>query len=290
MVLEFFGDLATPIMRGILLGGLYTVIAMGLSLVFGVMKLVNLAHGDLVVLGSYLAFAAMTMLGMDPILSLVMGVPFLFVIGFLLQKFIMSRAFKISMEAPLILAFGVSLILQNTFQIIWTPLSRGLTTAYALKSFSVGVLQVPLVYLLDFIGGLAVMLFLSEFLKRTYMGKAINAASQDRRAAQLMGINTERTYEFTFGIAMAFAAIAGVLLGLTFPFTPVSGGPFLIIAMGCVILGGLGSILGTFVGGMAFGLAQTVGGYFFGVAAQMLVAYIMVFVVLAVRPQGIFGR
>ena len=119
MVLEFFGDLATPIMRGILLGGLYTVIAMGLSLVFGVMKLVNLAHGDLVVLGSYLAFAAMTMLGMDPILSLVMGVPFLFVIGFLLQKFIMSRAFKISMEAPLILAFGVSLILQNNIWLLY---------------------------------------------------------------------------------------------------------------------------------------------------------------------------
>jgi len=134
------------------------------------------------------------------------------------------------------------------------------------------------------------MFFLHEFLRRTYLGKAIRAAAQDRKAAQLMGINTDRVYAFTFGIATALAAVAGVFLGLTFPFTPVSGMPFLIIALGVVVLGGLGSIVGTFVAGMAFGLAQTLGGYFFGVAAQMLVAYTMVLVVLAVIPRGIFGR
>jgi len=290
MILDIIADLANPIVRGVLLGGLYTIIALGLSLVFGVMKLVNLAHGDFVIFGSYFAYAAMTMLGMDPILSLVMGMPLLFVIGFLVQKYLMSRAMKISGTAPLIMAFGISLILQNTFQIVWTPLSRGLTTGYALKSFPLGTVQVPLVYFMDFIAGIIVMFILRDFLTRTYLGKAINASSQDRRAAQVMGINTERVYEYAFGIAMAFAAVAGVLLGLTFPFTPVSGGPFLIIAMGVVILGGLGSMLGTLIGGMAFGLAQTLGGYFFGVAAQMLVAYVMVFIILAVRPQGIFGR
>jgi len=283
-------DLSTPLMMGILLGGLYTLIALGLSLVFGVMKLINVAHGDLVILASYFGYTALTVLGIDPVLSLVVGIPLLFVIGLGIQRFLLNRAFRISMEAPLIIAFGISLIIQNFAQIVWTPMSRGLTTSYALESFRVGALHVPLVYLLDFIAALVVMLFLREFLRRTYLGKAINAASQDERAAKLMGINTTRVYMFTFAIAMAFAAIAGVFLGLTFPFVPTSGVSFLIIAFGVVILGGLGSIVGTFVGGMVFGLAQTFGGYFFGVTAQLLVAYVMVLVILGIRPQGIFGR
>ena len=290
MVLEILSDLSTPLMMGILLGGLYILIALGLSLVFGVMKLINVAHGDLVLFGSYFAYATMTILGIDPILSLVIGMPLMFVMGFAIQKYLMSRAFGISMEAPLLITFGISLILQNYQQIIWTPMSKGLTTSYALKSFSVGGLSFPLAYLLNFIAALVVALLFREFLRRTYLGKAINAASQDRKAAQLMGINTGRVYAFAFAIAMATAAIAGVFLGLTFPFTPTSGVSFLIIAFGVVIIGGLGSILGTFIGGMVLGLAQTLGGYFFGPAVQMLVVYIIVIVVLGIRPQGIFGR
>ena len=283
-------DLATPLAMGILLGGLYVIIALGLSLVFGVMKLINIAHGDWVILGSYFAYATMTSLGIDPLLSLVMGLPLLFVIGFAVQKYLLNKAFRISMDASLIICFGISLVIQNFCQIMWTPLSRGLTPSYALESFSVGPLHVPLVYLLNFIAALVVMLLLHEFLRRTYLGKAINAASQDERAAQLMGINTGQVYAFAFAIAMALAAIGGVFLGLTFPFTPTSGVSFLIIALGVVILGGLGSIPGTFVGGMVFGLAQTFGGYFLGATAQMLIAFVMVFIVLAVIPKGLFGR
>ena len=283
-------DLATPIVMGILLGGLYSTIALGLSLVFGVVKEINIAHGDLVILGSYFGFVAMTVIGIDPILSLIIGIPLFFGIGFAIQKYLLNRAFRISMDATLIIAFGISIVLQNTFQLVWTPLTRGLTTSYALESFSAGPIHVPLVYLLDLIVAIIVLFFLREFLRRTYMGMAIRAAAQDWTTAQLMGINTNRVYAFTFGIATALAAVAGVFLGLTFPFTPVSGMSFLIIALGVVVLGGLGSIAGTFVAGIAFGLAQTIGGYFFGVAAQMLVAYTMVLVVLAVIPKGIFGR
>jgi branched-chain amino acid transport system permease protein len=288
--MTFLADLSTPIVMGILLGGLYAVIALGLSLVFGVVKEMNVAHGDLVILGSYFGYVAMTMIGIDPILSLMIGIPLLFGIGFAIQKYLLNRAFRISMDATLIMAFGISIILQNICQLIWTPFPRGLTPPYAFKSFSVGPIRVPLVYLLNFLVAIAVMLFLREFLRRTYLGKAIRAAAQDRKAAHLMGINTDQVYAFTFAIAMAFAAIAGIFLGLTFPFMPTSGMPFLIIALGVVVLGGLGSIVGTFIGGIAFGLAQTIGGYFFGVAAQMLVAYMMVLVVLAVIPRGIFGR
>jgi len=288
--MELLADISTPIVMGILLGGLYAVIALGLSLVFGVVKEINIAHGDLVILGSYFGFVAMTVIGIDPILSLIIGMPLLFGIGFVIQKYILNRAFRISADATLIIAFGISIILENAYQLIWTPMSRGLTTSYALESFTFGPLRFPLSYLLDFIVAILVMIFLREFLRRTYLGKAIRAAAQNRKAAHLMGINTNQVYAFTFAISMAFAAIAGIFLGLTFPFTPVSGMSFLIIALGVVVLGGMGSILGTFIGGVAFGLAQTLGGYFFGVAAQMLVAYMMVLVVLAVIPRGIFGR
>ncbi len=288
--MSVLADLATPIVMGILLGGLYSVIALGLSLIFGVVKEINIAHGDLVILGSYFGYVAMSVVGIDPIVSLVIGIPLLFGIGFGIQKYLLNRAFKISMDATLIIAFGISIILQNVFQLIWTPMSRGLTTGYALKSFSAGPIGVPLVYLLDFIVAIVVMFFLRAFLRRSYLGMAIRAAAQDWRAAHLMGINTNQVFAFTFGIATALAAIAGIFLGLTFPFTPVSGMSFLIIALGVVVLGGLGSIAGTFIGGIAFGLAQTLGGHFFGLAAQMLVAYTMVLVVLAVIPRGIFGR
>jgi branched-chain amino acid transport system permease protein len=257
--MSLLSDLATPIVMGILLGGLYSIIALGLSLVFGVVKEINIAHGDLVILGSYFGFVALTIIGIDPILSLIIGIPLFFGIGFAIQKYLLNRAFRISMDTTLIIAFGISIILQNTFQLVWTPLSRGLTTSYALASFSAGPMHVPLVYLLDLIVAILVMFFLRELLRRTYMGVAIRSAAQDRMAAQLMGINTNRVYALTFGISTALAAVAGVFLGLTFPFTPVSGMSFLIIALGVVVLGGLGSIAGTFVAGIAFGLAQTIG-------------------------------
>jgi branched-chain amino acid transport system permease protein len=275
---------------GILLGGLYALVALGLSLVFGVMRIINLAHGDLVILGSYMAFGLMTYLQLDPMVSLVISMPVMFALGFGIQKYLMGRAFAISAEAPLIIAFGISLIIQNTNQIMWTPLSRGLNTSYSLWSFAVGSLQFPLSYLFDFIAGVIVTVGLREFLSRTYLGMAITVASQDRKAALLMGINTNRVYGYAFAIAMVSAAVAGTFLGMTFPFTPTSGISFLTIAFGTVIIGGLGSILGTFIGGIILGLVQTMGGYFFGSATQMLIVYMVVFVILAIRPQGLFGR
>jgi len=297
--MTFLVDLSTAILTGIFLGGLYVSIALGLSIVFGVMRLINIAHGDLVILGTYFAFFAMTgelfghkfaMFGLDPILSLIIIIPLMFGIGFAIQKYLMRRAFEVSMEAPLLIALGISLVIQNSVQLLWTPYGRGLTTPYALENLSVGAVHAPLVYLLDFIAALIMVFLLRQFMSRTYLGRAITAASQNKGTAKLMGININRVYAFAFAIAMITAAIAGVCLGLTFPFTPTSGVSFLIIAFGAVIIGGLGSMLGTFIGGMILGLAQTLGGYFFGATAQMLILYVIVLVVLAVRPQGIFGR
>jgi branched-chain amino acid transport system permease protein len=159
-----------------------------------------------------------------------------------------------------------------------------------MASFFLGSHQFPMSYLLDFIAAVVVMLAFREFLRRTYLGRGITAASQDRKAAQLMGVNTKMIYGFAFGIAMISAAIGGVFLGMTFPFTPVSGVQFLIIAFGVVIIGGLGSMFGTFLGGLILGLVQTFSGYFLGSSYQMLFVFATVLVVLAVRPQGLFGR
>lgn len=283
-------NLGNVIIQGILLGGLYALLALGLSLVFGVMKLINLAHGDLMLLSAYLAFAIITHIKVDPVLTLIIGLPVLFVIGYGIQKFLLNRAFKISMEAPLIITFGISIILQNVYQIIWTPQARGLSTSYSLASLIFGAIRIPMIYLLDFLVALVIMFALHQFMKRTYIGQAITAASQDRSTAELMGINVNRVYAFAFAIAMLLAAIAGIFLGVTFPFTPQSGVSFLIIAFGVVVLGGLGSIMGTFIGGLVMGLAQTLGGQYISAGAQLLVAYLIIFIMLGLRPQGIFGR
>ena len=288
--MEFLSDLASPIVIGLLLGGLYVVIALGLSLVFGVMKVINVAHGDFVVLDGYFAFALLTSFDIDPILSLVVGIPLFFILGMLIERFLLHRAVQRSADAALLIAFGLALIIQNAVQIIWTPLSRGLNTDYSMKSFQIGGVYIPLVYILDFAAALIVMVVIHQFLKRTYLGQAITAASQDRQTAELMGINPARVYRIAFGIALALAAIAGVFLGLSFPFSPTSGTSILIIAFGVVILGGLGSMVGTFLGGMIFGLSQTLGGHFLGPTGQLLVPFLMVLVVLTIRPQGLFGR
>jgi len=288
--MDFISDLASPIIIGILLGGLYVVVALGLSLVFGVMKVINVAHGTLVILGSYLAFATLSTFGIDPILGLLIGVPVFFILGVLIEKFLLNRAVKLSADAALIIAFGIALVVQNAIQIIWTPMSRSLITDYSFESVQVGDIYIPVVYILDFAAALVVMLILHQFLKRTYLGQAITAASQDRQTAELMGINPSRVYQIAFGIAMALAAVAGVFFGLTFPFNPTAGNALLIIAFGVVILGGLGSMVGTFIGGVLFGLSQTLGGHFFGPTGQLMVPFLLVLVVLTIRPQGLFGR
>jgi branched-chain amino acid transport system permease protein len=288
--MESLGGLASPVVIGLLLGGLYVVIALGLSLVFGVMKIINVAHGDFVVLGSYFAFVLLTSWKLDPMLSILLGAPIFFGLGILVEKFLLHRAVERSADAALIIAFGLSLIVQNAIQVKWTPYSRQLTTSYFLVNFTLGNIHIPLAYVLDFGAALLVMIALHTFLERTYLGQAITAASQDRRTAELMGINPSRVYPIAFGIAMALAAVAGVFLGLTFQFNPLTGPAVLIIAFGVVILGGLGSMVGTFLGGMIFGLSQTLGGHFLGPTGQQLVPFAMVLVVLTLRPQGLFGR
>jgi branched-chain amino acid transport system permease protein len=283
--------LAQDILNGLLLGGLYAIVAIGLSTIFGIVRLVNLAHGDLMILASYLSFFLISALSVSPLLTLVAIIPVMFAIGYILQRFLLNRVLGEEMEPPLLVAFGVSIILQNLMLMTFTPDARSLMSDLSLMTFSLGSnLSVPVLYLINFCIALAVIAGQHYFLQNTYMGRGIRAASDDKYAAQLMGVNTKNTYAVAMGIAIMTAGVAGVLVGMTFTFYPHSGPQYLIIAFGVVVIGGLGNMKGTFVGGLILALAQILGARVFGPGYQLLCGYVVLLIVLAVRPQGILGR
>jgi branched-chain amino acid transport system permease protein len=282
---------AQPILNGILLGGLYAIIAIGMSTMFGIVKLVNLAHGDLMILASFLALTTMTWVGVNPLWTLLVVVPAMYFVGYFVQGFLLNRVLGKEQEPPLLVAFGVSIIVQNLLLLVYTPDARSLKTGLAVLTIPLTrYVSVPVMYMVDFLVGLAVIAVLYYFFQRTYMGRAIRAASDDEVAARLMGVNTRNIYARAMGIAMMTAAVAGILLGMTFTFYPYTGPQYLIIAFGVVVIGGRGSMKGTLVGGLILAVAQLLGAQVFGPGFQLFCGYVVLLIVLAVRPQGIFGR
>ena len=290
-MLTFFVDLKGPIMNGLLLGGLYGIVGIGMSMIFGIVRVVNLAHGDLVILASYLSFVTLSIFNISPLLTLILVIPAMFLIGFIIQYYLVNRVLGQGMNPPLLVAFGLSIILQNLLLLFFTPDARALLTSISIATLPIGnFINIPVVYLVDFIGSLLTIFLLSRFFNKTYLGKAIRAASDDEGAAQLMGINTKRIYAWAMAIAGGTAAIAGVLVGMTFTFYPPTGPDYLIIAFGVVIVGGLGSLIGTFLGGLILGLAQILGAHFLGPGFQLLSGYIILLIVLAFKPTGLFAK
>lgn len=282
--------LIQPIISGILLGGLYAVIALGLTTMFGIVKLVNLAHGDLMILSSYLSLTLVTYFGINPFVSLLFVVPIMFVVGFLIQKYLLNRVLGKEMEPPLLVAFGISIILQNLLLLVFTPDAKGIMTDISVKTIQLGNIYIPVLYLVDFIIGCLVIFSLRLFYNKTFLGRAIRAASDDVGAAKLMGIDTSNIFAIAMGIAMITAAIAGVLVGMTFSFYPHTGSQYLIISFGVIIIGGLGSMKGALLGGIILAEAQLLGAHFVGPGYQLLVGYAVLLAILALRPQGIFGQ
>jgi len=284
-------EILQSLINGILLGGIYAAVGIGLSMIFGIVRMVNLAHGDLMILSAYLALAIMGATGIDPYVSLIGVLPLMFAVGYLIQMFILNRVLGKGMEPPLIVAFGLSIILQNALLLVFSPDDRSLATAIATGSIPInGSVSIPVISLVGFLVGGGVIVLLQLLLRFTSLGRAIRAASDDEGAAQLMGINTRKIYSVAMGIAMVTAAVAGTLIGSTYSFNPATGPQYLIIAFGVVIIGGAGSMLGTFVGGIILGLAQLLGAYFFGTGYQLFCGYLILLIVLTLRPQGIFGR
>ena len=290
-MLSILAGLKNPIMNGLLLGGLYGIVGIGMSMIFGIVRVVNLAHGDLVILASYLSFVTLSFFSVSPLLTLVLVIPAMFLIGFVVQYYLVNRVLGKDMNPPLLVAFGLSIILQNLLLLIFTPDARALVTNLSIATLPIGgFINIPVVYLVDFIVSLATIFLLSRFFSKTYLGKAIRAASDDEGAAELMGINAKRIYAWAMAIAGGTAAIAGVLVGMTFTFYPHTGPDYLIIAFGVVIVGGLGSLLGTFLGGLILGLAQILGAHFLGPGFQLISGYIILLVVLAFKPTGLFSK
>jgi branched-chain amino acid transport system permease protein len=271
---------------------LYAAVGVGLSMIFGIVKQINLAHGDLMILASYLSMVLVSnfkFLNLWNVLILV--VPAMFIIGFWLQKYMMNRVQGMGIEPPLMVAFGVSVIIQNGLMLIFTPDARSLETPLATMSIHItDRIYIPIISVVDFAMGVAVIFVLHLFFKKSFLGWAIRAASDDESTAQLMGIDTRNIYAWAMGIATASAAVAGTLVGATNNFYPHTGPQYLIIAFGVVIIGGVGSMVGTLLGGLILGVSQLLGGKLLGPAYQLLSGYIILLALLAVRPQGLLTR
>ena len=275
------------LINGILLGGIYALLGVGMTMMFGIVKLTNLAHGEFIIMGAFGSTMLARWLGVDPILTLIITVPLMFIIGVVLQTVLINRVMLQGSEPALLVTFGLSIILQDLFLLLFTADAQRANVPYNVKTIPLfDNLYIPVLDLIVFGISLATILILTIFLRKTYMGRAIRATSDDTTAATLMGVSVKKTYAIALGIAMATAAVAGLGVGMRWTFYPSSGGSYLLIAFGVVVIGGMGSIPGTLVAGLVFGLAQVLGGANYG----QLISYILLIIMLAVRPQGLFSK
>ena len=278
------------IVTGILLGGLYSMIGIGMSLVFGIMGLTNLAHGDLMILATYISLVMTRALGCNLIVSVIVSVVVMCVLGFVIQQFLVNKVMDKGEAPALLVTFGLSIFLSNLMLKIFSADNQSINNSLSSKNVvTTDVLSISASYLTSFIIACVIIIGLSLVMQKTKFGRAIRATSDDTMAAELMGVNTKLAYAAAMVICMGITAIAGTLVGSTFVFYPSSGTQYLIIAFGVVVIGGMGSLFGTLIGGIVLGVAQIVGGYIFGSGVQMLIAYIVLLVILALRPNGLFA-
>jgi branched-chain amino acid transport system permease protein len=279
------------IVQGILVGGLYALFAAGLSLIFGVMRLVNIAHGDLIVLAAFIAMVVVQSTGLHPLASLFVVIPVMALFGYALQRGILNRTLGKDILPPLLVTFGLSVILQNGLLEIFTADSRKLD-AGTLETASFPVTQgisIGFLPLLMFMTAAGVIAGLQYLFYRTALGRAFRATSDDTEIAMLMGLDNKRVYAFAMAICLAVVAIAGVFLAIRTNFDPSVGPGRLIFGFEAVIIGGLGNLWGTLVGGVILGVAQGIGAQI-NPGWQLLAGHLAFLIVLAIRPKGLFPR
>ena len=275
---------ATVIIAGLLTGGLYATVGLGLALVFGVMRLVNLAHGELIMLGAFASSLVLAWLGLDPFLSLVIVVPLMALIAYPVQRFLLTGLLKRGLEPPLVATFGLSLLISAALTAVFGGQARSLTASYATAGMSLFGVQVRVI---DVVGlGIGIVLTALTFLvmRRTRWGAALRAASTDPGTASTMGINVNVVYAVTFAASAAIAAIGGVLIGTAYSFTPTAGMSWILIGFTVVVLGGGGSPVGALIGGLVLGLVQSIGGAVLGGQYRDFVIYFVFIIVLALKP------
>lgn len=279
------------VVQGILLGGLYALFATGLSLIFGVMRLVNIAHGDLIVLGAYLALVVVQATGLNPFLAVLAVLPVMALIGYALQRFVLNPTLGEDTLPPLLVTFGLSVILQNALLTYFSADSQRLA-AGPIETASFAVLpglQVGVLPLLMFAVAVLVIFGLETIFYRTRFGRAFRATSDDAETVRLMGLDNRHVYALAMALSATVVAIAGIFLAVRTNFDPASGPARLIFGFEAVIIGGLGSLWGTLAGGVVLGVAQTVGAQI-SPGFQLLAGHLVFFLVLAFRPRGLFPR
>lgn len=278
---------------GILVGALYGLAALGLSLVFGVTKLLNVAHGELLMIGGYVSFWIFSLLGIGPFLSLPLNILILSLIGLVLYQLLFVRMVKLDEEDKIrnsmLVGFGLSLILQNLAIFLWTADDRGITTFYSAQAFTFLGVRFSIVRLASFAVSFICLIGLHIFLQRTYTGRAIRATAEDWEAASLMGIDVHNVYLLSFVLGAALAGIAGAMVSITFSVNPFMGMQWTLKALVVMVLGGLGSITGTFVGGIALGTTESVTALLIGGNYREIVGLVLFLLVLIFRPQGLLG-
>jgi branched-chain amino acid transport system permease protein len=283
-------EFLTALVSGALLGGLFAITALGLSLVFGVMRLINLVHGELVVLGAYLALELTRQTGMDALVTIVFVAPALFLLAAPVHRLLLEPLADKGPEPALLTTFGLAIIAQNVFVLIWSGDTQALQAPYSASSIDVAGLAIPAMYAISFAAALILCGAVHVLLRRTGLGREIRAASEDADAASALGVDVRRVHGFVYGLAAACAAVGGVLVGLTFDFTPTTGLTYLLTGFVVVVLGGLGSVTGTLLGAILLGVIESVGAAFFGDGYRDFIGFVAFLIVLSLRPQGLFGR
>ena len=284
-------DWLNIILQGVLVGGLYAMFAAGLALIFGVMRLVNIAHGDLIVLAAYVALVVTEALAINPLLSIAVVAPLMAVIGYALQRGILNQTLGPDLLPPLLVTFGLSVIIQNGLLELFTADSRKLQ-AGPIEVASVhlgGVLSVGILPLLQFVVAIGVIASLQFVFYRTAIGRAFRATSDDQSVAQLVGLDNRHVFALAMAMSLAVVAIAGVFLAVRANFDPAIGPARLIFGFEAVIMGGLGSMWGTLAGGVILGVAQAIGAQI-NPGWQVLAGHIAFLIVLAIRPEGLFPK
>jgi branched-chain amino acid transport system permease protein len=282
-------QLIQQLINGLLIGCVYALIAVGLTLIWGVMNIVNFAHGDFLMLSMYVSFWSYTLWGIDPVLAIPICAVLLFALGLLVYKFAVSKVMNGPMLAQVVVTFGVSIFLANAAVLLWTPDFRLIDKPLLSGTWNFGTVQVSIPKLVASAGSLLVTVALLLFLGKTRTGKAILATEMNRDSALLMGVNTDRVNALSFAIGAGLVGVAGAFLSMYYYIYPQVGGMFGTLSFCIVALGGFGSISGAFIAGLLVGLVQTLGGYFFDPSYKYAIVFMLYLVVVWIRPQGLRG-
>jgi branched-chain amino acid transport system permease protein len=282
--------LIQSILSGILVGGVYALTGIGLTLIFGVMRVINFAQGDLVMVGMYGTFFLFQLLGIDPFLSVVLTMPAMFVLGALLQRTLINRVLDALPQNQILLTIGIGLVLSNLAMLAFTSDYRILSTSYSSSSVPLGPIRLSTPLLYCFLITAVITAALYWFLVKTDVGHAVRATAQDRDAAQLMGVNVRNMGVLAFGMGAALAGAAGAVVAPIYYIYPQVGGAFTLKAFVVVVLGGMGSIIGATLGGILIGVAESVSATYFGSGWKDVCVYVIFLLVLLLKPSGLLGK